>query len=159
MSPKDKSKPAGAKARPPKEKAERKLLRPAGQPAGVFVEARHGQSMERRTGRGYSLGELSAAGLSGMLARAWRVPLDIRRRSVLNPNVESLKSWAGQPRHVGRTESRVEVIEGDIKKAEMVIEKEAAKVKRGAEKLEKEAVEKIEEPVKRRARRKKAKAD
>jgi hypothetical protein len=49
--------------------------------------------MITRIGRGFSIGEVSEAEMPMLLARSWELLLDLRRRSVLEPNVASLKSW------------------------------------------------------------------
>jgi ribosomal protein L13E len=59
----------------------------------AFVMARHEYSSQERRGKGFSLGELSAAGLTFIIAKSLRVPVDIRRRSVLETNIGSLKVW------------------------------------------------------------------
>jgi ribosomal protein L13E len=57
------------------------------------VLARHEYGMQERDARGYSLGELASVGVSFNVAKRMKVPIDIRRRSVLEGNVGSLKSW------------------------------------------------------------------
>ncbi|ADM26936.1 Ribosomal protein L13E [Ignisphaera aggregans DSM 17230] len=44
-----------------------------------------------RIGRGYSIGELKAANISLSLAKQLNIPLDPRRKSVHEENVENLK--------------------------------------------------------------------
>jgi large subunit ribosomal protein L13e len=44
-----------------------------------------------RIGRGYSIGEIKQVGLNIKLAKQFNIPLDIRRRSVHQYNVENLK--------------------------------------------------------------------
>ncbi len=46
-----------------------------------------------RVGRGFSLGELKAVGLSEKLAKELNIPVDRRRRSVRQENVEALKRF------------------------------------------------------------------
>jgi large subunit ribosomal protein L13e len=46
-----------------------------------------------RVGRGYSIGEIRAAGLNLKLAKYLNIPIDPRRRSIHNENVESLKKF------------------------------------------------------------------
>ena len=46
-----------------------------------------------KIGRGYSIGEIKAAGLNLKLAKYLNIPIDPRRRSVHNENVESLKKF------------------------------------------------------------------
>lgn len=44
-----------------------------------------------RVGRGFSIGEIEAAGIDTELARQLNIPVDFRRRSVYGENVENLK--------------------------------------------------------------------
>lgn len=64
-----------------------------GQVPRAMVSARHAGSMRERAGRGFSIGELGSAGVTLDAARRGEVPLDVRRRSVLEANVEALKVW------------------------------------------------------------------
>jgi len=66
---------------------------PKGPPPVALVNTRHHGGMIERAARGFSPGELSASRLSFEKAKRWRVPLDPRRRSVLDGNVERLKNW------------------------------------------------------------------
>ncbi len=87
---------ARAKALKKEEKVDlkgEKELPPKGPAPAAFVQARHSRDMIERPARGFSLGELSATGLSFEKAKSWKVPLDIRRRSVLDGNVKKLKIW------------------------------------------------------------------
>lgn len=54
-----------------------------------------------RTGRGFSLGELTEAGLNVGEARHLGVPVDTRRRTTHQENVESLKAWEEEARSEG----------------------------------------------------------
>ncbi len=58
-----------------------------------FVLARHEYEMMERVARGYSRGELGAAGIELVVARKAGVTVDPRRRSVLEGNVSMLKAW------------------------------------------------------------------
>ncbi len=58
-----------------------------------FVLARHERGSQQREARGYSLGELGSAGMTFIVAKKAQVPVDIRRRSVLEANVGKLKEW------------------------------------------------------------------
>ncbi len=73
-------------------KGEKELL-PKGPAPTAVVQARHAREMIERPARGFSLGELSATGLSFEKAKSWKVSLDIRRKSILDGNVTKLKSW------------------------------------------------------------------
>jgi ribosomal protein L13E len=61
-------------------------------PAPVVL-VRHERGMQERRARGYSLGELGSAGITFIAARRVRLPVDLRRRSVLDGNVGKLKGW------------------------------------------------------------------
>lgn len=103
-----------------------------------------------------------------LTAKRWGVPMDLRRRSVLERNVHELKGWyskaarSGGPGEAKRLEEEIEKIgreaEKEIKKGATKVKKEAVKVEKGAKRLEEDVVEKVEEPVKKR-RAKKASKD
>jgi len=61
------------------------------------VTSRHIDSMHERPARGFSFGELAAAGVPLNAARREGLSLDIRRRSVVDGNVETLKGWFKGP--------------------------------------------------------------
>ncbi len=110
---KAKSKP-GRKKEPKKEVKEAKLevkkrqvVRPQGSTPFASVRSRHGSVMIARRGKGFSFGELAGASLPIRLAGPWKVPLDSRRRSVLEENVVLLRKWYTAPSEVAK-ESRVE---------------------------------------------------
>jgi ribosomal protein L13E len=72
----------------------------------AVIEARHLDSTHERPGRGFSFAELTSAGVEFNLARRHGLSVDVRRRSVVEGNVEALKGWlktakpakpAGQP--------------------------------------------------------------
>lgn len=132
--------------------------KPTGAPPSAIVDVRHGGRMMRRHARGYSLGEVTQAGLNFGLARRWGLLVDDRRRSTLESNVASLKKWS--PRTKKTTEERVEgeaqKIERAVEKEVRKAEKEVVKVEKKVEKVEKEVVEKVKAPVKRRAKKKAA---
>ena len=65
----------------------------AGPVPQATVLSRHDGTMHLRGAKGFSLGELSAAGLTFTLANGLGVPLDIRRRSSLDTNIDALKGW------------------------------------------------------------------
>ena len=62
------------------------------------VRVRHDASMKLREARGFSMPEMSSAGLSLVSARRWGVPFDRRRKTLLIENAESLKAWLQAPR-------------------------------------------------------------
>jgi ribosomal protein L13E len=71
-----------------------------------MVVARHGTETVEREGRGFSKGELSGAELPLILTARWKVPVDLRRRSVLRENVSALKKWFVKPKKAGAAEGR-----------------------------------------------------
>jgi ribosomal protein L13E len=78
-------------AQKPAIKVERVELGPAPSPV---VAARHLDSMHERPGRGFSFAELTSAGVELNLARREGLSVDVRRRSVVEGNVDALKQWA-----------------------------------------------------------------
>ncbi|MDA4116514.1 MAG: ribosomal protein L13e [Thaumarchaeota archaeon] len=64
-----------------------------GPPPAATVASRHIDSLRERPGRGFSVGELASAGVPLNTAKREGLPLDIRRRSVVEGNVEALKGW------------------------------------------------------------------
>ncbi len=94
-------KPAEKKEAPPKEvvKVERVEL---GTPPLATVEVRHvdSDSLHERVARGFSFGELASAGIPLNSAKREGLDLDIRRRSVVEGNVEALKAWFKNPGQV-----------------------------------------------------------
>jgi ribosomal protein L13E len=94
LSPKAKSKTKAKKAEVPEAPKE---TRPTGRVPAAMVSARHEGGMVNRGAKGFSLGEMSRAGLPPRLAAKWGVPSDIRRRSVLDENVRSLGKWYTPP--------------------------------------------------------------
>jgi len=57
------------------------------------VASRHIDSMHERQARGFSFGELASAGVPLNAARREGLSLDVRRRSVVDGNVEALRGW------------------------------------------------------------------
>ncbi|MDV3292715.1 MAG: hypothetical protein LYZ70_00410 [Nitrososphaerales archaeon] len=74
-----------------------RAARPRGADPTAMVSSRRGQEMVERQGRGFSIGELEGADLPLALARRWKLPMDLRRRSVLGWNIGSLKKWYVAP--------------------------------------------------------------
>jgi ribosomal protein L13E len=58
-----------------------------------MVVSRHRFSTRSRQARGYSFGELQSAGVQRADVARLSIPLDIRRRTTLEQNVQSLKGW------------------------------------------------------------------
>ncbi len=83
----------------PKTAVRQEIKKPTGHVPKANVISRHGVGMITRAGKGFSIGELSAASLPANLAGEWGVPTDFRRRSVLEQNVEALKKWHTAPSH------------------------------------------------------------
>jgi ribosomal protein L13E len=57
------------------------------------VLSRYDGTMHERRAKGYSQGELASVGLTKVLALSLDVPIDVRRRSTLQDNVDALKGW------------------------------------------------------------------
>ena len=132
-----------------------KPTRPAGKVPEAAVIARHGQGEVTRRGRGFSMGELSGAAMSPHLASGWGVRLDVRRRSVLQGNVDALKAWGAHAGVEKRVEGEVKKLEEDVVKAAREVKKQAVKVEKEAAKVEKEVeaeAVKAEKAVRRKAK-------
>ncbi len=152
---KSETKPA---AKPAKEGPKR----PSGRVPMAMVSSRHGTDTVTRLGRGFSFGELAGAGLAPRLASKWGVSVDLRRRSVLEHNVSSLKSWGGHAAPAKKREGRVKKVEEELEKVEEGVKKEVAEVKEEVEKVEKEVkteAAKAEKAVRRRAAKPKKKEE
>jgi ribosomal protein L13E len=135
-----------------------KPVRPLGKAPQAMVRSRHGAGFVTRLGRGFSVGELAGTGLSPSLASDWGLRLDPRRRSVVDGNVASLKSWSSHPRAAKRVEGVAKEVEEEIGKVGKEIKKEAAKVEKEAEKVEREVkgeAVKAEKTVRRKSKPKK----
>jgi ribosomal protein L13E len=78
----------------PRAKAEPLTLGPSPSPT---VMSRHVDSMHHRAARGFSFGELESAAVPLYVAKREGLQLDLRRRSVLDGNVELLKGWFKSP--------------------------------------------------------------
>jgi ribosomal protein L13E len=121
--------------------------RPTGKVPEAFISSRHGTGTVTREARGFSLGELSGAGVPARLASKWGARIDYRRRSVLDSNVVSLRSWGGHLVPAKKHEGRVKRAEEELEKVEKEVEEE---VERGVAEVEKEAI-KVEREVKKEA--------
>jgi ribosomal protein L13E len=95
-----------AKAEEAAKPAKPAIQKPAGRVPIAIVVARHGTETVEREGRGFSKGELSGAELPLLLAARWKVPVDLRRRSVLKENVSALKKWFARPKKPGAVAAR-----------------------------------------------------
>jgi ribosomal protein L13E len=87
--PKETKKAAEPKAAVPKQL----WIRPTAPVPVALVSARRGPVMIEREGRGFSMGELDEASVPHRLIAEWGLQRDVRRRSVLKTNVDSLKKW------------------------------------------------------------------
>jgi ribosomal protein L13E len=147
----------GKKAGQTKAKEE-KPAKPSGKAPEAMVTSRHGTGLVSRLGRGFSMGELTGAGLSRSLATNWGLRLDLRRRSVVESNVASLRSWGSRPGATRRIEGTAVEVEEEIKKVGRAAKKEAIKLEKEAEKVEREVKEeavKAEKAVRRKSKPKK----
>ncbi len=78
----------------------------------ALVAARHEGSLHERAARGFSYEELASAGVPLDAARREGLSIDVRRRSVVRGNVDSLKGWFGAPQrspHAGESKENVAV--------------------------------------------------
>jgi ribosomal protein L13E len=83
---------------PPKAVAEVERIE-LGPPPVAVISARHVDlSMRERVARGFSFGELASAGVPLNAAKHEGLSLDIRRRSVVEGNVDMLKGWFKRPK-------------------------------------------------------------
>jgi len=142
----------------PKKAVKAKPVKPSGKAPEPIVTSRHGTGFVTRQSRGFSKGELAGAGLSPKLASNWGLRLDPRRRSVVEGNVASLKSWSSHPAAARRVEGVAREVEEEIEKVGREVKKEAVKVEKEAEKVEHEVKEeavKAEKAVRRKPKQKK----
>ncbi len=156
MSQKPKKTRAAAKKEP--KPATPEISRPSGHVPTAMVSSRRGTEMVLRAGKGFSMGEVKGAGVPFRLVKKWGLPLDTRRRSVLEDNVSAVKNWVAHAKTVENPEGEVKKLEEEIVKVEKEVKKEVGKVKKEVKKVEKEVVEKVEEPLKSRGRKKKTPA-
>ncbi len=133
------------------------LARPTGRVPEATVTARHETGTITRPGRGFSLGELSGAGMAPRLAARWGVKVDPKRRSVLQGNISSLSGWrshasagAAVKKEAKMAEVRVEEAAKGAEVAVEVVEREAVQ----AEKAVKKEAKKAEAAVKRKVEKK-----
>jgi len=131
---------------------------PTGPVPASTVMSRHSGEMVARNSKGFSRGEVNVAGLPFYLARRWRLPMDPRRRSVLEGNVASIKAWAPHASAAKRVEGEVKRLEENLGRVEKEVKREAKKLEKDAVKAEKEVVAKVEAPIKARSRKKKTKS-
>jgi len=80
------------------------VQKPRGPAPVALVSSRHEGAMIERQARGFSIGELGGAGFSIHDAGRLGLSMDIRRRTVLEKSVESLKSWFSPPKAAPKPE-------------------------------------------------------
>jgi ribosomal protein L13E len=142
----------------PMKVAKAKPVKPTGRAPEAMITSRHGTGSVTRLGRGFSMGELAGAGLLRNLASDWGLRLDLRRRSVVEGNVASLRSWNSHPGAEKRMERVAKEVEEEIEKVGREVKKEAIKVEKEAKKVEREVKEeavKAEKAVRRKSKPKK----
>jgi ribosomal protein L13E len=87
-----KKKAEKVEAVPRETKSEEPAMKARPAPQASVLSRFDGDMYERRA-KGFSFGELAAAGLTFTVARVMGLPVDIRRRSSIDGNVSALKSW------------------------------------------------------------------
>jgi ribosomal protein L13E len=92
-----------------KENAPAKVVVKMGPPPSAGVSVRHLDSMQGRPARGFSFGELSSAGIRIETAKRGELSVDVRRRSVVDGNVEMLKGWVKGAQRSAAPEKAIEV--------------------------------------------------
>lgn len=60
------------------------------------IAKKRGLETYLRIGRGYSIGEIREVGLTLQLAKQLNVPIDVRRRSIHQTNIENLRKFLDQ---------------------------------------------------------------
>ena len=90
--------------------------RPKGEAPRAMVNSRHEGAMVEREARGFSIGELGGAGFTLGSASRLGLATDIRRRTVLEKNVESLKSWFSPPKQAPAPKPVAEPVEEEAPK-------------------------------------------
>lgn len=120
--PKAKPKKPAEKEAPAKRKEETaappravEVPKPKGEAPRAIVSSRHEGAMIEREARGFSMGELGGAGFTFGTASRLGLATDIRRRTVIEKNVESLKSWFSPPKPAPVTKPVAEPVEEEAK--------------------------------------------
>jgi ribosomal protein L13E len=139
---------------------------PTGKIPVAMVVARHGAGTLTRQGKGFSLHELSEAGVEPRLAAKWGVWVDHRRRSTLVENVTSLSGWHSRrgaaPKAVAevtRVEEEAEKVEKRVENLAEVAKKEVVKVEKSVRKKAKKQGKAVKKKVARpKAKKKKRKS-
>jgi len=91
------------------------VAKPKGEAPRAMVSSRHEGEMIEREARGFSMGELGGAGFTLGAAGRLGLSTDIRRRTVLEKNVESLKSWFSPPKKAPTPKPIVEPVVEEAK--------------------------------------------
>ncbi|NHV97325.1 MAG: ribosomal protein L13e [Thaumarchaeota archaeon] len=78
-----------------KEEKQKVQFKPQGEAPTAIVVRKHHMLVKQRVGRGFSLGELKAVGLSVELARRLKLKVDERRSSAHRWNIEALQQYLG----------------------------------------------------------------
>lgn len=73
------------------------IMKPSGHVPAPIVISRHRLGKIERPGKGFSKGELGAVALPSGMAAGWGLRMDLRRRSVVEANVQGLKKWFSPP--------------------------------------------------------------
>ncbi|MDA4117728.1 MAG: hypothetical protein OK455_05225 [Thaumarchaeota archaeon] len=93
VSTKPKAKSSEKKESPPRTVAKKGVPKILGPAPSATIISRYNDSTQERDARGFSFGELESASISLIEARNQKLSVDIRRRTILNDNIESLKAW------------------------------------------------------------------
>jgi large subunit ribosomal protein L13e len=78
-----------------KEKKKKVQFKPQGEAPNAIVVRKHHMLVKQRVGKGFSLGELKAVGLSVEQARKLKLKVDKRRSTVHPWNIEALQQYLG----------------------------------------------------------------
>ena len=76
-------------------KKQKAQFKPQGEPPTAIVVRKHHMLVKQRVGKGFSLGELKAVGLSVEQARKLKLKVDKRRSTVHPWNIEALQQYLG----------------------------------------------------------------
>jgi len=78
-----------------KERKQKVQFKPQGEAPTAVVVRKHHMLVKQRVGKGFSLGELKAVGLSIEQARKLKLKVDKRRSTVHSWNIEALQQYLG----------------------------------------------------------------
>ncbi len=71
---------------------------------------------KQRLGKGFSREELKKAGVNLAVARAIELPIDMRRRTIHDENVEAIKAYAAEEKNKRKTVEKPLMQEKPLKK-------------------------------------------